>query len=252
MTGLPDGWTISKSVNEPVSVTVSEEQQASGKKSLKVVSAGGGYNRGFLTLDLSKVAPLQQQMYGRMMIYVSDTHSNKGDFTFLQAEGSNPADATGAPPGTSVMFRGRIDQTWDHIFTNYDTYIDTNADNVSDWVTDCWKQPTFTATTAPTAEYVLPKNQWACVQWHIAGSSGHIDFTVDNLPLTQIRSYGDGDGCVNLMTQGGMWTAPEAFERLHLGVEQYADDSLPRTVYIDDVAVDSKVVECDGTLSTNH
>lgn len=153
---LPPGWSVSSS--EGSAVTVSTERAFSGSQSIKVVSAGGGYNRGFLTIDLNETAPpLQEEMFGRMRVYVTDDNANAGDFTFLQAEGTRPKAASGAPEGTSVMFRGRIDQTHDHIFANYDTWIDTDANNESEWETDCYLQPTFTEDMAPPPEYVCPK-----------------------------------------------------------------------------------------------
>lgn len=249
---LPAGWSISNSAG--TSVTVSSEQAFSGEHSIKVVSAGGGYNRGFLTMDLTQAAPLQQEMFGRIMIYVTDENAHAGDFTFLQAEGSTPKGVSGAPAGTEVMFRGRIDQRYDHVFTNYDTWLDEDADNVSDWPTDCAKQPYFTETMAPSPQYILPKNEWSCIQWHIKQNRDHIDITLNGNSLSDIRVYGSGHSCENSGTQAGAWYAPQLFERLHVGIEQYADDALPRTVYIDDVTVHTDFVGCDGSLShpSNH
>lgn len=249
---LPPSWSINASTG--TTVTVSSEQSYSGDKSIKVVSAGGGYNRGFLTLDLTQTPPLQNEMYGSTMIYVSDENANGGDFTFLQAEGSTPQPGLGIPENTHVMYRGRIDQSYDHVFTHYDTLLDNNADTQSEWVTNCSKHPSFTETMAPPSDYILPKNEWVCIQWHIKQSSNHIDLTVNGNSLTAIRVYDTGDTCENSESQGGMWYAPEQFERLHVGVAQYAEEALPRTMYIDDVVVHSSRVNCDGSIaeSSSH
>ncbi len=247
---LPAGWTIDKS--EGTTVTFSDEQTHSGAQSIKFVSTGGGYNRAFLTIDLSKTPPLQQEMFGRMMVYLTDENENGGDFTFLQAEGSVPQEASGAPEGTLTMYSGRIDQRYDHIFTNYDTFHDADDDNESDWQTDCWNQPPFT-NAPPPPQFILPKNEWVCVQWHIEQSTNHIDISVKENELSGIRVYDTGDGCAHPDTQGGIWYTPQNFERLHLGIEQYSEESLPRTMYIDDITLDSDLVRCDGTLTTpNH
>lgn len=246
LVNLPDGWKISKS--EGVEVSLSSEQSATGDTSIKIVSKGNGYNRGFLTMDLATMPALQEEMFGRMMIYVSAENEFKGDFTFLQAEGSTPQAESGAPEGTDVMYRGRIDGRYDHVFTNYDTWFDGDADNESGWQTDCWRQPHFTDDTPPPQQFIVPKNEWVCMQWHIRKRDNHIDVTMnDSDDMHRIRVYGKGHGCRGT-EQEGIWHAPEKFERLHVGIEQYAEDSQPRTVYIDDVIVDSQLVDCQGNL----
>lgn len=243
---LPPGWKVSKS--DGVAVSLSSEHANTGSTSIKIVSTGGGYNRGFLTMDLATTPALQTEMFGRMMIYVSDENEFGGDFTFLQAEGSMPQADTGAPEGTDIMFRGRVDARYDHVFTNYDTWYDEDADNESDWQTDCWKQPHFTDEIAPPSQFIVPKNEWVCMQWHIQQDNDHIDVTMNEGEMNRIRVYGQGHGCVNELTQGGNWYAPQKFERVHVGIEQYEDDAKPRTVYIDDITIDSQLVACDGSL----
>lgn len=240
--------------DEGTSISLSDEHANSGTHSIKIVSAGGGYNRAFLTMDLSKTPPLQQEMFGRMMVYLSDENAKGGDFTFLQAEGSTPKEESGAPEGTTSMYRGRLDHRYDHIFTNYDTFFDDDDDDENDWETDCWKQPPNIPSNPPPEAYIIPKNQWVCIQWHIKQSSNHIDIAVNETSLQNIRVYDTGHGCVNSETQDGKWYAPQQFERLHVGIEQYAEDSLPRTIYIDDIIMDSNLVMCDGSLEdpSNH
>ena len=199
-------------------------------------------------MDLANVPPLQTEMFGRAMVYISDENSNAGDFTFLQAEGDNPQEDSGAPPGTNIMYRARIDQRFDHVITNYDTWIDVNNDNETEWETDCVKQPQITNGNPPAADYVIPKNQWVCVQWHIQKRGNHIGISLNDKLLSSIKVYGGGSSCVNELTQGGEWWAPEKFETISLGIEQYTADSKPRTMYIDDIALDRKLVSCEGDL----
>lgn len=222
---------------------MTSENAYSGDRSIKVVS-GGGDNRAFLTMDLNHAPPLKQEMFGSMWLYLSDENSNSGDFTFLQAEGGLPQLASNAPADTSVMYRGKVDGRHDHIFTNYFTHYERAAGLGNEWPTDCWKQPSL----PPQERYVLPKNEWFCMQWHIKQSNNHIDFTINGQILTAIRVFNTGHGCAH-DTQGGIWYAPQTFERLHLGVEQYATEALPRTLYIDDIHLDTQLVECDGSLS---
>lgn len=230
-------------------VEITDEVKYSGSNAVKVTSAGGGYNRGYLTLDLAEApASLQSEMYGRMMIYVSDANANAGDFTFLQAEGTTPKAPSGAPAGTTTKYRGRIDGRYDHVFTNYDTQVDTDGDTQEDdWPTDCWNQPEFTETTPPASTYILPKNEWVCVRWHMNKVSNHLAVHLNNATLSEISVHDVGDGCVDETTQGGIWYAPEQFEKIHFGVEQYHEHALPRTVYIDDIAIDDTRVDCPST-----
>lgn len=243
---LPPGWSID--VRGGSTVSISTEQANSGDSSIKIISAGGGYNRGFITMDLTQVPSLQKEMYGRAMVYISDENSNRGDFTFLQAEGNKPQAASGAPAGTDILYRSSIDQRFDHVISKYDTWIDEDADDQSDWQTDCVKQPQIRENRPPSAAYLFPKNQWVCVQWHIRQSSNHIGISLNGTLLSAITVYGSGTSCVNEITQGGIWYAPETFDKISLGVEQYADDAKPRTLYIDDIMLDTQLVSCDGEL----
>lgn len=243
-TTLPAGWTFDERNGADVSIT--DERAYSGQTSLKVVSNGAGYNRGFLTFDLATVAPgLRGNLFGRMMVYLSDTNSNQGDLTFLQAEGSTPKPESGAPAGTEVMYRGRIDATHDHVFTNYDTQVDTDSDGVKDdWPTDCYQQPTFDASTPPESIYLFPKNQWVCVIWHVEQLTDHVAVHLNGHELSQIRVFDTGDGCANEVTQAGVWYAPQQFDRLNVGIEQYDAAAQPRTLYIDDVAMNDTRLSC--------
>jgi hypothetical protein len=177
-------------------------------------------------------------MYGRMMINLSSQNSNGGDFTFIQADGG-PRTGSGAPAGTSVMYRGRVDGGNDHFMGNYETWLDNNGDNQNEWSTDCWKHP-----STPTPQnYLIPKDQWACVQWHFDASANTLKFWLNKNELTQIQVVNMGDGCV-ANSQNGAWTGPQAFQNIRLGVEQYHGNSRPRTMYIDDIAIDDRVVSC--------
>lgn len=241
---LPPGWSLN--IVGEGSVSMTSEQVFSGDRSVKVVSAGGD-NRAFLTLDLNYSPPLKQEMFGSMWLYLAEDSDNdtvnSGDFTFLQAEGSAQP-ASGAPTSTNVMYRGRVDGDQEYIFTHYDTFFQPSANSGNEWETDCRKQPPL----PPPERYVLPKNEWFCVQWHIKQSNNHIDFTINEQILTSIRVFGTGHTCEHT-TQSGIWYAPQTFERIHLGIEQYAADATPRTLYIDDIHLDAQLVACDGSLS---
>lgn len=209
---------------------LSSEQAYSGDTSVKVTGAGGSYNRNYLSLDLNQYPAAQQTLYGRMMVYLTDQNSTSGDFTFVQADGS-PKSVSNAPSSVNVMYRMRLDGRYDHMFANYDTF--------PNWDTDCWAHPPFD----PAPEYRMPKNEWACVEWHFDAAADEMMFWRDGTHLTGIDVSKTGDGC-GAQTQSGVWYAPQEFSVLHVGVEQYHDGIPPRTMYIDDVQVSDRYIGC--------
>lgn len=219
---------------------VSSEKAFSGTNSVKITSPGGGYQPNNLVRSLTSVTELRESMHGRMMINLSSQNSMGGDFTFIQADGP-PRAASGAPAGTSVMYRGRLDGRNDHFMANYETWLDANGDGNNEWNTDCWKHPSNI--TPPPQNYLIPKDQWACVQWHFDASANTLQFWLNENELSQIQVVGNGDGCV-ANTQNNVWWGPQSFNNIRLGIEQYHGSSRARTMYIDDIAIDDRVVAC--------
>lgn len=207
---------------------------------MKITSPGGSYHSNNLVHNLTSVSGLGESMYGRMMINLSNQNSLGGDFTFIQADGP-PRAGSGAPAGTSVMYRGRLDGRNDHFMANYETWLDANNDGNNEWNTDCWKHPANIS--PPPQNYLIPKDQWACVQWHFDGSANTLKFWLNENELSQLQVVGNGDGCV-ANTQNNVWWAPQSFNNIRLGIEQYHGSSRARTMYIDDIAIDDRVVPC--------
>ena len=231
---LPTGWSAS----DENTVVVSSDEAYSGTNSLKVTGKGGGYNQNLLAYDLTAVPELSEAMYGRMMVHLSGENSRGGDFTFIQADGS-PRAESGAPEDTSVMYRGRLDGRNDHFMANYDTWLD-NGSGQTAWLTDCWAHPN----NPPPQEYLIPKDEWACVQWHFDAELNTMKFWLNDNELAQIQVVNSGDGCVAPGTQNNVWWGPKSFNSVQLGIEQYHNDSRPRVMYIDDIAIDDRVVSC--------
>lgn len=219
---------------------LSSEHAFSGTHSVKITGAGGGYNANYLIHDLTSVPELQEKMFGRMMIRLSSENSQGGDFTFIQADGG-PRAASGAPAGTSVMYRGRLDGRNDHFMANYDTWLDNGSGSTA-WLTDCWAHPNNIS--SPPQEYVIPKDQWACVQWEFDADANSLKFWLNDNELSQIQVINQGDGCIDSSTQNNVWWGPQSFTNLRLGIEQYHGNARPRTMYIDDIAIDDRYVSC--------
>lgn len=229
--GLPHGWSVGSQA-----ISVTGEQAYSGHHSLKI-SSGAGRGRHYLSYDLRQLPQPTDNLYGAAMVYLKDGPAG-GDFTLVQAEGG-PKPESGAPRDISVAYRARVDGRHDHLMANYDTR------GQSPWGTDCWKQPAFDPASSqpPEPEYRLPKNEWACLRWHFDARENRLAFWLNDVPLNQIEVQQTGDGCL-AQDQQGIWHGPEAFEWLHLGIEQYHANAAARTLYVDDLAVDTRPTAC--------
>lgn len=212
-------------------VSLSTENVFEGSSALKVAAAGGGYNRNFISLDLANTG-VQSNMYGRMMLNVNTPSGNGGDFVFVQAEGAPDSADSNAPAGTNVMYRYRVNGSNGNLMANYDTY-----NNAGSWSTDCWDHSTVK----------MPTNQWACLEWHFDADANELKFWLDGNELTELHVQGSGEGCLGT-AENGEWQAPGQFETLHLGIEQYHNGVPARTMYIDDVKVDTQYIGCPDSL----
>ena len=235
---LPKGWRASNADT----VAVSTDQAYSGSQSLKVTGSGGGYNQNFLIYDLTQIPELSASLHGRMMIRLSSENARSGDFTFIQAQGQ-ARPASGAPVNTTVMYRARVDGRHDHLMANYDTWNDDGTgQNV--WSTDCWSHPESMA--PPPQDYLIPKDEWACVQWHFDANVNSLRFWLNGEALRHISVTNTGDGCLDVNTQDGVWWGAESFSAIGLGIEQYHSSAEARVMYIDDVAIDTQPLDCPG------
>ncbi|MBX2813275.1 MAG: hypothetical protein KTR25_15780 [Myxococcales bacterium] len=218
-------------------VELSQERAFDGESSVKITSDGGGYNRNFISLSLSD-SELQEQLYGRMMVWLDEpTTGNGGDFTFVQADGPPQAQwiEAGAPENTNVMYRARVDggQRNGTLMSNYDTYTDNDGDGATDWLTDCYDHSTTQ----------LPREEWACVEWMFDKANNELKYWLNGEEVTEINVVEKGEGCLG-DTQDGEWTAPESFEVIHFGIEQYSPEVPPRTMFIDDIALGESYIGC--------
>lgn len=229
-----EGTALGSIWSEAGSVEISSERAFSGDNSLKFSAEGNGYNRNFITLNLDGT-PAATDMYGRMMIWIDTPNGNGGDFSFIQGEGFPKSDV-GAPEETMVMYRYRVDGQNRNgtLMANYDTWIDANDDGQTDWLTDCWDH----------SDTQLPRETWSCVEWHFNAENDVMEFWLDGQEISEISVNQAGEGCINTDNQGGMWTAPAQFDRVHVGIEQYHSGVPARTVFIDDVEVGTEQIGC--------
>jgi len=80
---------------------------------------------------------------------------------------------------------------------------------------------------------VWPANQWTCVQWQFDGGKDEARVWLDGQPLT--------DMTVSKATKD--WPAP-SFQTLAIGFENCCASDVKVQLWIDDVAVDDKPIDC--------
>ena len=226
---LGDYWSITGNA-----ALTGEKPHGEEGQSLVFTSSGGGYNRNFLSLDVSGLQEDTTQLHGRMMIWVDEPGNNGGDFTFVQADG-DPKPESGAPEDTTVMYRYRVDGNHRNgtLMANYDTWVDANGDGTTDWQTDCWDHSTVQ----------LPREEWACVEWKFDSEANELVYWLNDQLLDEIHVTDAGEGCIGDV-QNDQWTGPESFKTLHLGIEQYHNGVPERTVYIDDIEISDRKLGC--------
>ena len=211
-------------------VAVSTERAFAGDYSLKISATGGAYNRNFISLKLE--GELSEQLFGRMMLWIDNPGGHGGDFTFAQTDGQAKP-SSGAPAGTQVFYRYRIAGTQrpGTLMANYDTQAKPSA---PPWRTDCWDH-----SSTP-----LPREAWACVEWQFNTKNNELRYWLNGEEVKDIHVRSHGEGCLVNTTQDGKWLAPQAFSTLHLGLEQYHSSAPARTIFIDEVVVNTKYIGC--------
>ncbi len=213
-------------------VSLSTEQKYSGSQSVKVVAKGGGYNANGIRAALGNMGSLRKNQYGRMMMLVTAENPRGGDFTFVEAVGKAnytiPAEVSPTPPlGVLVSYRARVDGSVDKFANNYDTN--------NNWKTDCWSH-----SGSPPA---VPKDTWACMEWNFNATSNELTYWLNGTKMSVSVKNKNGSNCVS-HSQNDLWTGPAKFDSLQLGANQYKATDKPRTLYIDDVVVDTQRVGC--------
>jgi hypothetical protein len=212
-------WKTATNANG--SVKVDQARAFSGAQSVKVATDNkAAYQRAFFYVENAPVFPtMGNVIYGRMMVWTDQAPMDGVHWTNIQGEG--PASALGKSFTALYRFGGMSTQ---HLMGNYET---------SGVATDCWNS-SKTAT--------MPTGRWACMEWRFNGPNDEMNFWLDGQPVPDLTVVDKGQGCVSHDTMDH-WFAPQ-FSRMNLGFESYQADSAPRTLWIDDVVLDTKPIGC--------
>ncbi len=216
------------------SVSISREQKYAGNQSVKIVGAGGGTTLNGINIDLTNLTSLRKNQYGRVMMRVTSANALGGDFTLIEATGpanyTIPSSVSPMPAAkVDVAYSARIQGTDDKFMANYTTFPK------ADWTTDCTNHGQVSA--------ALPKDTWACFEWHVDTTANEVTYWLNGQLLDISVKNKAGANCAD-HRQNDLWTGPAKLDKLHLGIDQYQNTAKPRTLYLDDVVVDTQRVGC--------
>lgn len=103
------------------------------------------------------------------------------------------------------------------------------------------------AVAAPSQ--TLTAGQWVCWEWQFDGNSNSAYLWLDGTAMTEIDAVGHGTQCQGPgfdgvpMSADYPWAAPQFFDKVWLGYEQY-QDAPAQELWIDDVVIASERVGC--------
>jgi hypothetical protein len=195
------------------SVSVDTAHAHSGTQAVHVVANHGG-SSAFFSMSAPFFPPAANEYYGRMLIWIDSLPKNDTHWTMLQSSGKIPGDnITGF-----YTYGGEGDM----LIANFDS---------SGKSSDCWANGED-----------MPKQKWACVEWHFKGSANELELWIDGVADAGAHVTGKGDGCIG-HDLGDVWKAP-SFSNLSLGYESYGDDNDAHELWIDDVALSAQRVGC--------
>jgi hypothetical protein len=95
-----------------------------------------------------------------------------------------------------------------------------------------------------SSQTLWPNGRWACIRWQFDGSAG-----ADGLPKSELRAWLDGKALDDMTIikntgAGKDWPAPNPFSGGSLGFANYQIITATVELWIDDLAVDSRPLDC--------
>lgn len=212
---LKSPWKVSTNKG---TVSVVDTKARSGKKSVKVTTEAGSYQRAFFYLDGAPAFPVPGNVvYGRMMIYMDATANDGVHWTM--AQGSGPL--SGYAGVTSHYRYGGMHKG--QMMANYETS--------GGKATDCWNNSTTK----------MPTGAWTCMEWKMDGPQNELRFWLDGTEVPDLHVKDKGQGCI-AHDLGDAWLAP-TFQQMYFGWESYQKDDA-RVAWVDDVIVDDAPIGC--------
>ena len=160
-------------------------------------------------------------MYGRVMMWLTQTPAGNYHWNNIQAAGTIPTSMRYGKYGWGGQ-NGKI-------LAGY-TVRDTPTGAA---VIDCSK---------PSAMAILEK-RWVCVEWKFDGVGNEMHLWFDGTLLADVDVIGTGTRCLNNVGLGSTWSAP-TFANLSIGWQQYQASTGGLEFWMDDLAVSTQRVGC--------
>lgn len=225
-------WTVTENSG---TVVVDQSRAFSGKQSIKFSTTGSANYKSVLIAhpDVNLLRGGSDIVYGRMMFWLESAPTGDVHWTFIAGEGPVP----GQPYRASLRYGGQHPIVnggtfvGSQLMANYET-PDIYATPPVGPATDCWQH---------SQQKVVPVGKWSCVMWSFDTANDEMRFWLDGTELADLHVIKKGEGCVN-QPMDYVWDAPE-IAKMYVGWESYqSDDS--RTMWIDDVVIDTKPIAC--------
>jgi hypothetical protein len=160
-------------------------------------------------------------MYGRMMMWLTQTPGGNYHWNNIQAAGTLPASTRYGKYGWGGQ-AGKV-------LAGY-TVRDSPTGAA---VIDCSK---------PSAS-AIPEKKWVCVEWKFDGVANEMHYWFDGTLLADVDVVRTGTRCVNAGDLGSTWQAP-AFANLSIGWQQYQASNGPLEFWVDDLVVATQKIGC--------
>jgi len=219
--GLP--WNQTAQGSAPLNVETGNAY--SGTKSVKISIPAADGAEGTFSQTLAPLQPATD-VWSRMMVFLDGAPGGSGlHWSWMQASGSISKETNGEVPFATFGSGG-------HPSTMQTILLGLPKGG---GLMDCWNH----------SNDPVPTNKWACVEWHLDSVADKVELYIDgnkiNAQSFTLNPTGS-NGCLNGRT-GGQWYVP-ALSSFKFGWTHYHSLSQARTMYIDDIALDKKRINC--------
>lgn len=224
---LPGAPWKEEMYNSGAVIKVDGTHTFTGKQALHVLTPGNSIKRrGYVAIHLKGPLPqLQDEMFGRVMVWLDAAPQPAAQWTLLQGEGRSADDRY-----NSIYRLGLEEHGGTRFMANFETTPPVR--------TDCREPSVLT----------LPVRQWACVEWHFDVASNELEFWLDGRQVVHVRERARAANACRGDDLGGQWRAPPRLDSLYMGFERYGDTPGDQDLWIDDVALSEQRVGCPTSV----
>jgi hypothetical protein len=220
---LPGAPWKEEMYNSGAVIKVDDARVFSGRQALHVrTPANAIKRRGYLAIHLKGPLPqLQDEMFGRVMVWLDAAPDPAVQWTLLQGEGRSADDRYNA-----IYRLGLRGQDGLQLMANFET-----------------TPPVRTNCMQPSTRR-LPVRRWACIEWHMAVASQESRFWIDGKEITHVKTRAAVPDSCQGDDLAGEWRAPPVFDSLYMGFERYGDTTNDQNLWMDDVVLAEHRIGC--------